>query len=74
VDLTTERISIKDRITEIVDVLEAKGSITFTELFASENDKSDVVVTFLAVLEMVKLCIIRVVQHLPTGIIRLFYL
>ncbi|MFO7496499.1 MAG: segregation/condensation protein A [Desulfobacterales bacterium] len=74
VDLTTERISIKDRITEIVDVLEAKGSITFTELFASENDKSDVVVTFLAVLEMVKLCLIRVVQHLPTGIIRLFYL
>lgn len=74
VDLTTERISIKDRITEIVDVLEAKGSITFTELFASESDKSDVIVTFLAILEMVKLCLIRVAQHLPTGIIRLFYL
>lgn len=74
VDLTTERISVKDRITEIVDVLEAKGSITFSELFGPESDKGEVIVTFLAVLEMVKLCLIRVAQHLPSGIIRLFYL
>ena len=74
VDLTTERISVKDRITEIVDVLEAKGSITFSELFGPESDKGEVIVTFLAVLEMVKLCLIRVAQHVPSGIIRLFYL
>jgi segregation and condensation protein A len=74
VDLSTERISVKERIGEIVDVLEAKGSITFSELFVPESDKSDVIVTFLAVLEMVKLCLIRVTQHLPTGIIRLYYI
>lgn len=74
VDLSTERISIKERIGEIVDVLEAKGSIAFSELFAPQSDKGEVIVTFLAVLEMVKLCLIRVTQHLPSGIIRLFYL
>jgi chromatin segregation and condensation protein Rec8/ScpA/Scc1 (kleisin family) len=32
------------------------------------------VVTFLAILEMVKLALIRLVQHVNSGIIRVFYL
>lgn len=74
VDFTADRISVKDRISEIVDILEKKDSITFEELFAQDADKSEVIVTFLAILEMVKLILIRVVQHVHTGIIRLFYL
>lgn len=73
-DFTVDRISVKEKITEIVDVLELKGSITFGELFSEKCDKGDVVVTFLAILEMVKLCLIRIVQHVQTGIIRLFYI
>lgn len=73
VELTTDRISVKDRITEIVDVLEARGSVVFTELFAGSVDKSDIIITFLAVLEMVKLRLIRLVQHVQSGVIRLFY-
>jgi len=73
-DFTVDRISVKEKITEIVDVLELKGSITFGELFSEKCDKGDVVVTFLALLEMVKLCLIRIVQHVQTGIIRLFYI
>lgn len=74
IDFSTDRISVKDRITEIIDALEAKGSVTFTELFPSTSAKSDIIVTFLAILEMVKLYLIRIVQHSQTGIIRLFYL
>ncbi len=74
VDFTADRISIKDRISEIVDILEEKGSITFEELFSQDADKSEVIVTFLAILEMVKLILIRAVQNVQTGIIRLFYL
>ena len=74
VDFTVDRISVKEKITEIVDVLELKGSITFGELFSEKYDKGDVVVTFLAILEMVKLNLIRIVQHVQTGIIRLFYI
>ena len=74
VDFTADRISVKDRISEIVDILEEKGSITFEELFSQDADKSEVIVTFLAILEMVKLLLIRAVQHIQTGIIRLFYL
>jgi segregation and condensation protein A len=74
VDLTADRISVKDRISEIVDILETRGSVTFAELFSSDVDKNGIIVTFLAVLEMVKLCLVRIVQHVQTGIIRLFYL
>ena len=74
VDLTTDEISVKDRISQIVDILESKGSLTFVELFSANPDKREVVVTFLAILEMVKLSLIRLVQNIETGIIRIFYL
>ena len=73
VDMTTERVSVKDRINELIDLLEARGSITFEELFQGDFTRSDVVVTFLAILEMVKLQLIRVAQHMQSGVIRLFY-
>ena len=74
VDFTTDRVSVTDRITEIVDILEKKGSITFAELFTSKATKSELIVTFLALLEMVKLYLIRIVQHLQSGTIRIFYI
>ena len=74
VDLTAEEISVKDKISQIADILEAKGSITFIELFSDNPDKREVIITFLAILEMVKLSLIRLVQNLNTGIIRMFYI
>jgi len=74
VEFTPDRVSVKERITEIVDILEGQGSVTFGELFAQDAAKSEVIVTFLAILEMVKLSLVRVAQHVQTGIIRLFYL
>lgn len=74
VDLTTDRISVKDKMTQIIDILEEKGSVTFVELFSTSADKGEVIATFLALLEMAKLVLIRVVQHVQTGIIRIFYL
>ena len=73
-DLTADRISVKDRITQIVDLLEKQESITFGELFSSDANKGEIILTFLAILEMVKLSLVRIVQHVHTGIIRLFYL
>jgi len=73
-EFTADKISVKERITQITDIIEAKGSITFIELFSENPDKGEVIVTFLAILEMVKLALIRIVQHTQTGIMRLFYL
>jgi segregation and condensation protein A len=72
-DLTADSISVKDRISELVDLFEEKKSLTFDELFSGAPTKSEVIITFLAILEMVKLCLVRLAQHSQTGLIRLFY-
>jgi segregation and condensation protein A len=74
IEFTTDTISVKERVSQIVDLLEEKGSLTFAELFAGQPTRADIIVTFLAVLEMVKLALIRVVQQVSSGIIRIFYL
>ena len=74
IDFSADEVSVKDKITQIADILEARGSVTFEELFPENPIRTDVIVTFLAILEMVKLEIIRLVQHVNTGIIRLFYI
>ena len=74
IDLTTDRISVKEKINELMDIFEKEGSVTFDQLFDENVTKSELVVTFLAILEMVKLALIRIVQNVQSGIIRLFYL
>jgi segregation and condensation protein A len=74
VEMTADEISVKDKISQIIDILEARKSTTFIELFSDNPDKNEIIVTFLAILEMVKLTLIRLVQHVQTGVIRIFYL
>ena len=72
-EFTADKISVQDKISHIVDILESKGSTTFDELFSDNPDKGEIIVTFLAILEMVKLALIRIVQHVQSGVLRLFY-
>ena len=73
VELTADSLSVKDRISELVDIFQKQKSITFYELFAADSNKGEVIVTFLAILEMVKLSLVQMAQQVQTGIIRLFY-
>ena len=73
VDLTRDRVSVRERIGQLTEMLESQESMTFDELFTDGHDRSDVIVTFLAILEMAKLNLIHIAQHVPTGIIRIFY-
>jgi len=69
-DVVTDRISITDRINELVDRLEREGSFAFESCFAFVEDpmqtqlavKGQVVVTFLAILEMTRLKMVRLTQ------------
>jgi segregation and condensation protein A len=73
IDLTEDTISVKDKITELIDILEEKNTVTLDELFSANAKKREVIITFLAVLEMVKLSLVTIAQHVQSGIIRLFY-
>ena len=63
-EVFVERLSIGDRISVITDRLRADDRITFTSLFAdlSDRDRHRIVPTFLAVLEMARLKLIKVHQ------------
>ena len=68
-----ERVSVKDRMTEIINTIEDKGTITFVELLPKKSERIDIVVTFLAILEIVKLKLVRIVQNGQKSGLRLFY-
>ena len=74
VRIAADSISVKNRISQLVDIFESRESVTFEELFPAGAVKSEVIVTFLAILEMVRLSLVRIVQHVQTGVIRLFYI
>jgi len=74
VDFTKDHFSIKDKISAIIDILEQKGSVVFNDLFCQNAEKGELIITFLAILEMGKLGLVRITQQFQTGIIRLFYL
>ena len=73
VDLSRDRVSVRERIAQLTELLEKQESMTFDELFGESRERFDIIVTFLAILEMAKLSLIRIAQHVPTGIIRIFY-
>lgn len=73
VDLTRDRVSVQERIAQLTELLENNESMTFDELFTECRERPDIIVTFLAILEMAKLGLIHIAQHVPTGIIRIFY-
>jgi len=73
-NVTKDGISIKDRISQIIDILEEHPSIAFTELFRSAPSRADMIITFLALLEMAKLSIIQIGQHVESGLIEVFYI
>ena len=63
-EITLERISIEEKITEILDTLgSAGGEVEFTHLFEGRPTKEVVIFTFLALLELMKLRMVRVYQR-----------
>ena len=55
-------VSVKERLHEIHQIVLKKSRLTFKEMFSKGHTKVDVVVSFLALLELVKQQTISVVQ------------
>jgi segregation and condensation protein A len=64
-EVTTERVSISERISQLVDLLRGRRAAMFEELFESDRTTHDLVVTFLALLEMTRLRMTRLYQASP---------
>ena len=64
-----EPLSVRERMATILEKLKNKDFIDFTELFDLEEQKTGLVVTFLAILELMKESLIEIVQTKAYGII-----
>ena len=64
--------SMDQRMAELLDLIREGQSLDFLELFAAQETKADMIVTFLALLELIRLKQVRVYQRGMFGPIRVF--
>ncbi len=64
-EIEFERFSITDRINQLIDLLRGKRRTAFEALFDGNDSRSDLIVTFLAILEMAKVRLLRIFQAGP---------
>jgi segregation and condensation protein A len=70
--LPPEQIPIETRITQLLERLSETDACGFEELFEDVQTRAGMVVTFLALLEMIRLKLIRVFQQASFGAIRVY--
>ncbi len=70
--LPPEQISVEARIDHLLARLSETEACGFEELFADIQDRSGLIVTFLALLEMIRLKLVRVFQSGSFGPIRVY--
>lgn len=72
-NITLDQITIEERIAQILEVVKLEGSgLLFTSLFSGASSREDIIVTFLALLELIKMRMIKVYQRTPFGPIEIF--
>jgi segregation and condensation protein A len=69
--VSLEKWSVKDKVESIIALLREKPDIFFEEIFSGNQDISELVVTFLALLELVHMGLIKVFQPSQQSRIRL---
>jgi segregation and condensation protein A len=70
--LPPEQMSIETRIEQMLERLSETEACGFEDLFDSDATRTDMIVTFLALLEMIRLKLIRVFQQGGQGAIRVY--
>ncbi len=69
-----DSLSVKDRIGQLIDSLNKQPNTGFHSLLEGNGTTEIKVLTFLALLEMAKLNLIKLNQHIQSGIIRVSFL
>lgn len=72
-EIVFDEVLVSDRMDYILSLLRDKEYLIFTDMFSRIPAKAEVVASFLAVLEMTKAEMIRVLQHRAFGDIRLVH-
>ena len=70
-EVTVERVTIVDRINSILALLKEAPTLAFEQLFTAVTDRLTIITTFLALLELIRLRVIKVQQDRQFGTIHL---
>jgi len=70
-DFSKEKISLKDRMVEVIERLEAVEYLIFQDLFSSAENRFDIILTFMALLELIRNQKVRILQLEIFGTIRI---
>ena len=70
-EVSLEKVSVKEKIDIIIQKISIEGSLTFRSLFDKASSKNDIIATFLALLELVKMNKVRAFQGETFGVIRI---
>jgi segregation and condensation protein A len=71
-EIDLEKLSLTDIINEIMEQLSLTKSLTFEDLLKERKDRRRIIYTFLALLELIKLRMIKAYQTSAFGVIRIF--
>ncbi len=71
-EITLDKLSVAEKIHQLLDMLTAAKSLTFQSLFTPVSSKSEIIITFLAILELMRLRLIRAYQGKSFGTIRIY--
>lgn len=71
VDVTVDRFRVADKVNHVMEVLDRDKSVIFRDLFPIDASRGEIIVTFLAILELGKLLMIRINQT-DDGVIRVY--
>ena len=71
-EIIQEDLRVEDRIREILDLLENRRFINFGTIFSGQRTKRLLIVTFLALLELIRLRMVFARQAKPFGDIRIY--
>lgn len=67
VSITKETLTVKDRMSIVMEILEGKETVRFEELFRENFTRIQIIVTFVALLELIRLGLARVYQEKEFG-------
>ena len=70
-DIFEDKWTVSEKIESIRDQVNRTGRVRFSSLFAEATSRTEVVVTFLAMLELIRLKIVQALQDSPFGEIEL---
>ena len=62
-EIVKEQYTVEQKISNIRDILQSREKLSFKELFLQKTSKQEVVTTFMAVLELAKMQVIKINQE-----------